>query len=614
MASFVKIPPPRHLNQIESLDSLNHWKTIFRNYFRRDSIFKQFLSSTSTWDPTQANYGLAAVGDVPPEDRKDSLVDFLSHLAGFLPHSYLTSKLVENTTKLEDCWTIIYEHYNVQVTPETFLDIENIKKEPGENYRQFYERLLQYAKLHLAPVNAQVDGHTNQVADKMCISLMNHIAVQWLRKINLQLIQIVKTEYSTELRSGEQLAALIPRIAPNIDSLLARYSSTNVNKVSAAAIEDRDAGDDDQVRYARGRGGNSFRGRGRGHGGGRGNFSGPFCAGCFSMAKQLNTFIDFKHKPAECPRQRAVSRFLQTSGEEITNEAPDDEDDFYDGKERDNRNQEKTTNFYLQNNLETANLDVPTDVSRSSQNIVPNIVLTINLNQNSGENIEASHKKFKVDCIEQESLISDKQAVLKVQKLQERKHLWSRDGVRKECSPMVASFLNNTACTPTIDEGSEINCVDKAFAKKANVPLASTNCTATAAGSATMAVVGQSRDDIVLKIPHESSIVWNLRKCVIVDNLGVDILIGEPAKIDNSIVTKSHLKIIETLDTFGKPVKVPYFNRNDEKRYMCRAAATKVLLNEEVYRYKLPAQFHNETHLAISPIKNNLNFVQPKIS
>jgi len=338
MASYVKVPPPRQLNQTETLDSLNHWKTIFRNYFRRDSIFKQFLSSSFSWDPSQPNYGLTADGDVSAQDRKDSLVDFLSHLSGFLPHSYLTTKLVGNTTKLEDCWDIIYEHYNVQVTPETFLDIENMKKEPGENNRQFYERLLQFAQLHLAQAEATAGGLTNQVADKMSISIMNHIAVHWLRKINTQLLQIVKTEYSTELRSGEQLAALVPRIAPNIDSLLARYSSANVSKVSDVIFDEKTTEEDPSVRFSRGRGGgNSFydRGRGgrgragaRGGGGVRGNFSNIFCAGCFTMAKQLGTYIDFKHRPAECPRQRAVSRFLQTGDEDVT-----EDDDFYEEDE-----------------------------------------------------------------------------------------------------------------------------------------------------------------------------------------------------------------------------------------------------------------------------------------
>ena len=44
MATYVKVPPPpSQLTQNETLESLDHWKSIFRNYFRCDSIFKQFL-------------------------------------------------------------------------------------------------------------------------------------------------------------------------------------------------------------------------------------------------------------------------------------------------------------------------------------------------------------------------------------------------------------------------------------------------------------------------------------------------------------------------------------------------------------------------------------------
>ena len=154
------------------------------------------------------------------KDREDALIDFLHNLAGFLPHSYLTSKLVKDTKNLNDCWKIIEEHYNVKVTPETFLDFESLRKNPEENYRQFYERLLQHSKLHLAPKEAKVESLVNAKQDEMSISLMNHIALQWLRKIDPQLIKIVRTEYATDLRSPQHLAALVPKIAPNIDSLL----------------------------------------------------------------------------------------------------------------------------------------------------------------------------------------------------------------------------------------------------------------------------------------------------------------------------------------------------------------------------------------------------------
>ena len=274
MATFVKLPPPRQLTQSETLDSLDHWKSIFRNYFRRDSGFKQFLNSK--WDPAAPQYGLEEKDGMTAEERKDALVDFLSNLEGFLSHSYLTSTLQENTKSLEDCWNVIAEHYNVQVTSETLLDFESIKKEPAENYRQFFERLLQHAKLHLAPKDATVDSMKNTADDKMSISIMNFVALQWLRKSNNDLIKIVKTEYATELRSGQQLAALVPRIAPNIDSLLARYSSANVSKVSTDTIATSgETGTDDaggnvrRIDYFRGRG----RGDGRNFRGGRGGFA-----------------------------------------------------------------------------------------------------------------------------------------------------------------------------------------------------------------------------------------------------------------------------------------------------------------------------------------------------
>ena len=255
-----------------------------------------------------------------------------------------------------------------------------------------------------------------------------------------------------------------------------------------------------------------------------------------------------------------------------------------------------------------------TDTTRivPSQGAPTNLVVNINLNSKCGEITEASPNT--ANTIEPESLVSDKQIILKVLKLENRKHLWSQDGVRKERSPMVSSFLKHTGCTPTIDEGSEINCVDAAFAKKAEVLYMSTKCTATAAGSVAMNVVGQTSEDVVLQIPHNTSkITWNLGKCIIVENLGVEILIGEPAKIDNKIVTKSHLKIIETLDDDGKLIKIPYFNRNDEKRHLCKVTQTKILCDKDSFKFKLPAQFHRESHIAIAPIKNNLNFIQPRV-
>ena len=43
----------------ETLYSLNHWKTSFRTYYRRDSFYKDFLLPSATWDATLPNFGQA---------------------------------------------------------------------------------------------------------------------------------------------------------------------------------------------------------------------------------------------------------------------------------------------------------------------------------------------------------------------------------------------------------------------------------------------------------------------------------------------------------------------------------------------------------------------------
>ena len=113
------------------------------------------------------------------------------------------------------------------------LDFELINKTAEETHRQFYERLLQHTRQNLDPANAKVESYSNVAADKMSISLMNMVTLQWLRKTNPALLKIIKTEYSTELRSNTQFAELVPRIAPNIDSLLERYDQgASINKVN----------------------------------------------------------------------------------------------------------------------------------------------------------------------------------------------------------------------------------------------------------------------------------------------------------------------------------------------------------------------------------------------
>ena len=259
------------LTTIETLQTLNHWKTSFRTYYRRDSFYKGFLLPDATWDSSAENYGQAADlngGDVvrSAADKAGDLEDFLNTLAGYLPFPYLTEKIVKASTKLQDVWDTIYDHYGVNVTSESLLDYVAIKQITGETYRQFFDRLLSHARLHLPKPNVTVEGiNSGANGEKMTISLMNFVAMDWLNKINVHLVDIVKTEYSRELRENTQLMELVPRIASNIDAMLARHDIVGgVEQLSLVGGGDGQSVDKvNRVRQGRGRGrgGNSFRGK-----------------------------------------------------------------------------------------------------------------------------------------------------------------------------------------------------------------------------------------------------------------------------------------------------------------------------------------------------------------
>ena len=67
-----------------------------------------------------------------------------------------------------------------------------------------------------------------------------------------------------------------------------------------------------------------------------------------------------------------------------------------------------------------------------------------------------------------------------------------------------------------------------------------------------MKLVGQTTEDINL-YPQgvDNLLCWNLGKAVVVNNLGTDILIGEPGKVDNKIATLPQKKMVECVGYNG---------------------------------------------------------------
>ena len=598
--NFVKAPPPRQLSQQETLDTLEHWKGLFRNYYKRDSMYKQFLRNSFKWNSKQPNYGLTAQDDETAEDRAEDLTDFLHTLAGFLPHSYLTRKIVEDSTCLQDCWDIVYEHYNAQVTPETLLDFEKMNKQPSENYRQFYDRLLQHVKLHLAQNGAKVENMTNTSTDTVTISLMNLVALQWLRKCHPDLIDIVRKEYSIELKNGTQLAALVPKIARSIESLLNRYGDGSISLIQTDPTDAHV----NQLRFQK----KSFitkpaYGRGKFSRNSRGGRSDFFCPGCFTVGKELKVAIDFKHKPEMCPRLHAVSRYMQA---DMESEMDDDSND--DAMEVKSQGGNSINILCEKPSIEPFQNETCYDSSFLPRHTTPCFI-------NSQCNKMSDELKYQ-DFHSHIHRISDNYETMNVEirKLEERKHLWSEDNVRKEVSPSVKATLNGLCCRPIIDEGSEVNCISEEFALATNTKQVKTSCSTSSADSSRMKVVGQTKSNILISILHNKPIVWNLGKCVIIRNLSVQILVGEPGKYDNGIITLPHLKKIQTKDMDGNSIYLDYSTLEEKRRYICKVTYDRMLLPNDSFSYKLPPHLDKEISVAISPLKDkDQRWLSPEI-
>ena len=180
--SATKVPMPRQLGDEETMESLQHWKVTFRNYFRRDDYFNVFLPSDVQWNPAEANYGLQAETTGLKREAavlKNDLVAFLETIAGFLPHSYVTERILKNTTCLKDVWNVIAELYEAEISSDTFMDLAGFSKLPNESFRQFFERLVDHVQKHLTKPNIKLENYdSGATGDKMNLTMLNLMVLQ----------------------------------------------------------------------------------------------------------------------------------------------------------------------------------------------------------------------------------------------------------------------------------------------------------------------------------------------------------------------------------------------------------------------------------------------------
>ena len=228
---------PRRLDQKETLQSLNHWKSTFRNFYRRCPYYGLFLIPSTRWDNSDSRGFTSAETTGLKRDVETlaaDLVGFLDCVAGYIPFDYVADKLRDQTTCIDSVWDIVYEIYDAELTTTNFLDYATMKREDNETYRSFFNRLVGFVRQHLPRKAHSAEGISSpNDGEGLTIALLDSITIHWLLTIDSRLVSIIRTEFATELKT-KRICEMVKPIAQNIDDLLLRYENKEqINSVSA---------------------------------------------------------------------------------------------------------------------------------------------------------------------------------------------------------------------------------------------------------------------------------------------------------------------------------------------------------------------------------------------
>ena len=121
----IKIPPPRQLQERETLETLDQFQNQFRLFYKRAESLKEFFKPNFTWNPKRDFFGLRGEDS---EERSENLELILAQLGSHLPFPYLTQRFVKEAKSWEEVWKIVYTHYGVQPSQVSFIHYSILKK------------------------------------------------------------------------------------------------------------------------------------------------------------------------------------------------------------------------------------------------------------------------------------------------------------------------------------------------------------------------------------------------------------------------------------------------------------------------------------------------------
>ena len=141
--------------------------------------------------------------------------------------------------------------------------------------------------------------------------------------------------------------------------------------------------------------------------------------------------------------------------------------------------------------------------------------------------------------------------------------------------------------------------MDKNFADSVNIGMIKTDEVAHAANKLPLDICGQTREPVTIYASTSAGLKpIHLGIVLIVLNLGVDCLIGEPGKANNNLVCLPKKKLVIFANENEK-CQAPYLPSNPY--LLARAKTAEILQPGDQIEVDLPVPFQSVSHVAVSP-------------
>ena len=203
-AGAFRPPKPWQLTESETINSFANWKSNVLYNLSLNNDFAQFLDSE--WSKQSvANRGLFAktTGNVTKTAVQRAIVldRMLGLVAQFVP-SLLRTEIIKRSTSLSWIWNRLRKHYSFTASEVNFLKLSEIKKEEGERYETFYQRIIAHIENNLLTVSSglEFDGEEPTVDEELSPTAERLGVYLWLTKIDERLPAFVGRIYAHDFK------------------------------------------------------------------------------------------------------------------------------------------------------------------------------------------------------------------------------------------------------------------------------------------------------------------------------------------------------------------------------------------------------------------------------